>query len=238
MTSTLARFTALSAAVVLALTGCTSNGDDEGGNDPEALADRLATAKATLDDAASLEISIVGEETPSGANALLSASGVGDDSPAFDGDISIEFGGGTEVAVIAVDGDVYVRGTAFFPNWTAVDPATFGAPDPARFFEPDSGVLSLLDATTDLTEGERRRDDSDTSLIVTEITGTIAGADVQRFLPTAEETADFAVVYGLSDDDDLEYIRISGPFYGSDAGDATYVIEATPSDAEANITAP
>ena len=57
-------------------------------------------------------------------------------------------------------------------------------------------------------------------------------------MPTADESADFDVVYGLSDDDALEYIRISGAFYGADAGDATYVIEATPLDDEAGITAP
>lgn len=238
MTSTLARITALLSVLVLALAACTSNGNGGDDSDPDALADRLATAKAAFDEANSIAISIVGETTPSGANALLSATGVGDASPAFEGDISLEFGGGTEVEVIATDGDVYVLGTAFFPNWTAVDPSTFGAPDPATFFEPDTGVLSLIDATTDLEEGEQRRDDSDGTVIITEITGTITGSDVQRFLPTADEDADFDVVYGLTDDDELAYIRIAGAFYGADAGNATYVIEATPSDDEANITAP
>lgn len=240
MTLTFPRLIALGAALILTLAACTGDDSDDGGggSDGQSPEDRLATAKAAFDDAASIEIDIVGEETPSGANALLSASGIGDASPAFEGDISIEFGGGTEVAVIAVDDEVYIQGTALFPTWTAVDPATFGAPDPATFFETETGVLSLIDDTTDLEEGEERRDDSDGSLVISEISGTIAGSDVQRFLDTADENADFDVVYALTEDDDLQYIRMTGPFYGTDAGDATYVIEATPSDDEADISAP
>lgn len=231
MTATPLRLLAVALATLLALSACT--GEDEDG-DPEALAGRLAAAKAILDAAPSLQIDLTAESVPDGANALRSAEGRGDPSPAFEGTVSLDLAGSaTKIDVIAVDGLVYVKGL-LFPDFTEVDPASINAPDPATFFHPETGVTSLIEATEELRPGERTRDGQ---RVLTRVTGTLPGAAVQRFLPTADPEGVFDVTYTLTDDDELDGIAISGPFYG-EGGDAAYVIGLLPLDEPLDVTAP
>ena len=54
--------------------------------------------------------------------------------------------------VRAVDGKVYAQ-IPLTPGWSDVDPADYGAPDPAQLISADDGFPSILAATTDLEEG-------------------------------------------------------------------------------------
>lgn len=228
--STRRLLTALTLGGALLLGGCT--GDDDGS---APAGERLDAAASALEDAESLAISLSTPELPSGAKGLLSAKGVGDHSPAFEGEVTVVAGGASIGAdVIAVDGKVYAK-TGFAPVWAPLDPASLGAPDPAALVgkDSDSGLGSLLGATEDVETGDQSRDGKD---VLTEITGTIPGRRIRDLIPSADEAADFDVTYRLTDDDALHDAILTGPFYGD--ADVTYTLTLDPRDEPADITAP
>lgn len=214
----------------LLLSACT--GDD---SDSAPADERLDAAIADYADAESLEISLTTAALPSGVKGLLSAKGVGNHSPAFDGDVEVVAGGASIGAeVIAVDGKVWAK-TGFSPLWAPLDPASFGAPDPAALVGTDaeSGVAGLLGVTEDLEVGDKSRDGDD---VLTEITGKIPGAEIAELIPTAGKDTDFTVVYRLTDDNEMHDAKITGPFYGGD--DVTYTLTIDADDDPVTIEAP
>ncbi|GAA3548346.1 hypothetical protein AFL01nite_23820 [Aeromicrobium flavum] len=214
----------------LLLTACT--GDDGESGDATKRLDAAAEALAA---AKSLDISIATKALPDGTRGLLSAKGVGDQSPAFDGDVKIVAGGATIGAeVIAVGGKVYAK-TGFSPIWSLLDPASLGAPDPADLVgtDADSGLAGLLRATADVETGDKSRDGE---TVLTEIEGDIPGERIATLIPTADQAEDFDVTYRLTDDDELHDAKITGPFYGTE--DVTYTVTLQPRDEPADITAP
>lgn len=214
----------------LLLGGCT--GDDGDGASAD---ERLDSAATALEQAEAFDISLTTPELPSGTKGLLSATGIGDHSPAFQGDVKVVVGGATIGAeVIAVDDKVWAK-TGFSPIWAPLDPSSLGAPDPADLVgkDSDSGLGSLLGATEDVEAGDQSRDGKE---VLTEITGTLPGGRIQDLIPTADEKADFAVTYRLTDDDELHDATIKGPFYGDE--DVTYTLTLDPRDEPADITAP
>ena len=214
----------------LLLGGCT--GDDGDGASAD---DRLDSAASALEKAESFDISLSTPELPSGTKGLLSATGVGDHSPAFQGDVKVVAGGATIGAeVIAVDGKVWAK-TGFSPVWAPLDPSSLGAPDPAALVgkDSDSGLGALLGATEDVKGGDKSRDGDE---VLTEVTGTIPGQRIKDLIPSADDAADFDVTYRLTDDDELHDATLTGPFYGDD--DVTYTLTLDPRDEPVDITAP
>ena len=62
--------------------------------------------------------------------------------------------------VIAVDGKTYAKNSLLLPDWTEIEPADYGAPDPATLMDPDGGFSGLLASTEDVEDGRvgpRRR---------------------------------------------------------------------------------
>lgn len=220
---------------VLTLTGCTG-----GGNDAEKKADagdRLDRAASALADATALDITLTTSDLPNGQQGLLSAEGVGDHSPAFQGTVEVVAAGATIGAdVIATDGSVWAK-TGFSPTYVTLDPASIGAPDPAALVgaSSDEGLGGLLARTTGAKEGDQSRDGS---LVLTTITGAIDGGDVAALLPTADADTDFDVTWRLTDDDVLHDAKVTGPFYGTEAGDVTYTLTIDPLDEPVSIEAP
>lgn len=224
---------ALAAATLLTLLAACS-GNDGGSTDTAALQERLDTAKTAIDDAETIELALSTDSVPDGVSGLLSATGKGNHSPAFEGDVKVSTGGSSLSAeVIAVDGTVYAK-TSIAPVFLTIDPASLKAPDPAVLFDPEDGVSSILQQTDDLAEGDRSRDGQD---VLTTITGTLPGSVVARILPTADEDAEFEVSYRLDDDDVLRDARMSGPFYG-ESSSVTYSLSLTTSDEPVEIAAP
>lgn len=222
---------ALALGGALLLGGCTGDDDSEAAPADE----RLDSASQALADAESFDISLTTPELPSGTKGLLSATGIGDHSPAFQGDVTVVAGGASIGAeVIAVDGRVWAK-TGFSPIWAPLDPSSLGAPDPADLVgtDSDSGVGSLLGATEDVEAGDRSRDGDE---VLTKITGTIPGDRIRALIPTADDAATFAVTYRLTDDDELHDAKITGPFYGDE--DVTYTLTLDPRDEAAAIEAP
>lgn len=227
------RVAAVAAALTLTLTACTGGDDGGGETDTGALADRLATAQKTLDAAETIDLTLATKELPNGVTGLLSAKGQGNHTPAFQGTVTVVTGGASlDADVIATGGSVWAK-TGFSPAFLAIDPATLKAPDPASLFAAGKGVSGLLTATEDLEDGGEKRDGSD---VLSTITGTLEGGDVQALIPSADVDGSFDVEWRLDDDDALRDATVKGPFY--DDSDVTYTLTVSTSDEPVEITKP
>lgn len=225
----------LVALLTLLLTACTGGGgDEEETTDPAVLAERLSSARETIDTAESLEIALVTRELPQGVSGLLSAKGQGNSSPAFEGDVTVVTGGASlDAEVVAVDGTVFAK-TGFSPVFLSIDPDTLGAPDPAALLDAENGVSTILEQTDELAEDGQSRDGQD---VLTTITGTIPGDVIRSIIPSADAAAAFDVQYRLTDDDELRDATIRGPFYPG-GRDVTYTLTLTTLDQAVEIEEP
>ena len=234
-----ARLRLLVAPVVLgvalgALAGC--NGDDKGGGHADA-AKVLVAAKKTLDDTSGVTITLATKDLPSGVTGITSAQGTGVHPSAFEGSFKLSVNGlPADADVIAVEGKTYAKNSLLLPDWTEIDPADYGAPDPAKLMDPDGGFSGLLAAAKDVKAGDSVRGGKDNKEVLTEYTGTISSDAVAALIPAAE--GDFSFTYTITDDDQLREAVIKGAFYGKDQGDVTYTLTLDDYGTEKEITAP
>ncbi len=217
-------------AAAFVLSGCKGSGSDP--STPEQTPeDRLAAAKSSFDAAEFIGFTLQTDSLPDSIQGLISAEGTGTHDPAFTGKVKVHTTL-TDISapLIAVDGLVYAD--LPFAGWSDLDPADYGAPDPADLIDPDVGISSLFTATENAAEGESSRDGD---IVLTTIDGTLPGEAVQGVFPSAGSD-DFDVAYTLTADDDVDKVTVTGPFYGG-ADDVTYTIDldlaADPVDIEA-----
>ncbi|MFC7497432.1 MULTISPECIES: LppX_LprAFG lipoprotein [unclassified Nocardioides] len=228
------RLTAALAAGFLALSLSACSGDDGGGSDQDPE-EALAAAKQTLDETSGVALTLSTEDLPDGVTGVERADGVGTHAPAFEGTITVVLSGQAfEVPVVAVDDKVFVQ-LPLTTGWQDIDPAEYGAPDPAALMSPDAGFSSLLDATTDLEAGESVRGGEDNKEVLTEYTGTVSGDVVKNIIPTA--SGDFDATYTVTDDGELRSADLTGVFY-EDADSMTYTVTFDEYGTEKDITAP
>lgn len=213
---------------VAVLSGCSNDDASELG--PE---ERLAAAKTALDETAGVRIELAADELPPSVDGLLAAEGVGTHAPAFEGDIQVSTGGLTaKAAVIAVDGTVWAV-LPFTTDYTEIDPADYGAPDPAALMSTDGGLSSLLTSAESVEQGEQVRDGEQ---VLTEFTATLPGQVVARVIPSAQD-ADFDARFTLDDDNRLSEVTMTGPFY-PEADPVTYTVGFSQYGVDKDITAP
>lgn len=230
---------------VVSVAGCSGGDDpvtknedlDDDGDGEVTPEEVMAAAKATLDETSGVEISLSTDDEPDDGDYLASAEGtLIADPPSFAGEVAGRVMGAeaSDVAVISVDGDLYVEVPIL--GWQDLDPDEFCAPDPGGLLDPDSGVSPMLTATEDLDEGESELGGEDNEETVTPFTGTLPGDAVRNILPCAEGE-DFDATYRIDADGRLTEAEITGEFFaGMDA--ITYVIELHEYDVEQEITAP
>lgn len=218
----------LVAALGVVLTGCSDTGSL---SEDQAPAQRLSEAKQGFDEADYVGFRLETDELPPGLEGLLSAEGVGTHDPAFKGEVEVQTGFDVIAPLIAVDGDVYAE--LPFTGWSELDPAVYGAPDPAGLMDRQSGISSLFTATRDLSQGDSERSGED---VLTNIDGTLPGETVKQVFPSSG-TDDFAVTYTLTEHNDLDSVQISGPFYAGFA-DVTYTIDLDLDAESVEIKAP
>jgi lipoprotein LprG len=218
----------------LGLAGCS---DDDGGRDGENPEDVLAAAKQTLDETSGVEMTLATDDLPNGVTGITSAEGTGVHPSAFQGTFKLSVSGlPADAEVIAVDGVTYAKNSLLLPDWTPIDPADYGAPDPAKLMDPDGGFSGLLSAAEDVETGDTVRGGENNEEILTEYTGTISSDAVKALVPTAE--GDFSFTYAISEDDELREAVLEGAFYGEDEGDVTYTLTLDNYGTTKEITAP
>jgi lipoprotein LprG len=212
------RATSALAAALLAVSlplslGSCSGSDDGGGGSGASPKETLAKAKATLDDTSGVMLTLTTDDLPAGV---------------------VLAGQALEVPVIAVDGTVSAE-LPLTTGWQDVDPADYGAPDPAELMNPDGGFSALLAATSGLTKGESVRGGADNREVLTEYSGAVTSGVVKDVIPTA--TGQFKVVYTISDDGELREARLTGVFY-PDSDSMTYSITFDDYGTDKDISAP
>ena len=200
----------------------------------ESPTERLAAAKAQLDDTSGVRIRLEADQLPSGVNGLLAADGVGTHAPAFQGTIKVAASGITaDAAVVAVDDVVYAK-LPFTTDFVDIDPADYGAPDPADLMSSEGGLSSLLTAAEAVEEGEQVRDGD---VVLSTFTATVPGEAVAAVIPSASADADFDARFTVDDSDRLDEVVLTGPFY-PDADEVTYTVEFDQYGIDKDIKAP
>lgn len=229
---------ALAASGLLALGGLSacSSDDSTPADDAPSVEEVLAEAKSTLDETSGVQVSLVTDDLPEGVEGLLGAEGVGTPDPAaFDGVITVRFAGfEPEVPVVGVDDVVYAQ-VPLTTGWSQIDPAEYGAPDPAGLLGSEGGFSSLLTSTEDVEVGEQVRGGTDNRDVLTTYTGTVSGEVAATIIPSAE--GDFEASYSISDDGELRSMVLTGAFYG-DGESMTYTIDFDDYGSSPQITAP
>lgn len=221
---------------VLTTLGCSGGADAEQDQQEPTPEEVVARAKQLLDDTAGLRLSLATDDLPEGVQGLEAATGVATHAPAFDGTITIIFAGSkVDVPVVAVDGTVFAQ-IPLTVGWSDVDPAEYGAPDPAALMKPDEGFSGLLAATTGLAEGESVRGGTDNDEILTEYTGTVPGSVMETVIPSSSGES-FDVAYSITDDGELREARLTGVFYPQSAS-MTYTVDFDDYGTEQDIVAP
>jgi lipoprotein LprG len=172
---------------------------------------QLAAAKAQVDAAKSMHLTLRSSGIPATVNGALGADGSGTHAPAFKGTLDARISGfEAKVDVVSIDKLVYVK-LPFTTQFVQADPKTYNAPDPAQLFATEAGITSLLTATTNPVEGAKIRVGPE---VLTTITGTLPGASVAKLLSLGDATKTFKVTYGITDPGgELRTVTMTGPFY-------------------------
>jgi lipoprotein LprG len=207
------------------------SGDNSSGGDPGKV---LATAKQKLDDTPGVHLKLETPKLPDGVSGLVKADGVATHQPAFEGKIDVVYSGITAtVPVTAVDGVVHAV-LPFTEDYVEVDPADYGAPDPAALMAPDTGISSWLTAATGVEEGDKTREGGD---VLSTYHGTLAGSTVAKSIPSADKNGEFEATFEIDKEGLLRTASLTGAFYEGDP-ELTYDITLTDYGTEKEIEAP
>jgi lipoprotein LprG len=224
----------LATAVIVATSVTACSGSSSAAKEPTPSA-LLATAKRVFDETTGVGFSLASQNVPKGVNGVSAAKGVGvvNPSPAFTGTVNATVGGVTGmVEVIALGPDVYMK--LFTPDYNKVDPAVFGAPNPAHLFDKGSGIATLLPATTGLLRGERAREGDD---ILRTVRGKVTGDRIAALFVFGDKNGTFDVTYGVDEKTgQLRKATMTGPFFAGTT--STYTLLLTSYGQQATITKP
>jgi len=230
---------AVAAVFALSAAGCS---DSSGSEEPEqtqnepSAQDRLDEAHAVLGDAGSISLLLEGSDLPEDESAyVITAEGEGTTDPAaFDGTITAKLSGvQADVPTIAVDDELFVK-LPFSPGFIAADPEELGVPDPARLFDSEVGVASLVQETDSAEFGEQRRAGQE---VVQEVTGTLEGDLIVDLLNVGDRDSEFDVVYGLIEDEwEVRAVTLTGAFYPP--ATSTYTLTLDDYGEPVTVTAP
>lgn len=200
---------AIAAVAALSLVGCTSGGEapvKEG-----TPSEQLAAARANLEKSPAVTFTLDATGLPSKAIGVSAAKGTGlFTPPSFKGTLNATIAGVTgTVDVIAVEQDTYMK--FFTPGYNKIDPAVYGAPNPAQLFNKETGITSLIAKTESLAKGDKVRDGSD---VLLSFTGKVPGAAVADLFVIGDRTGTFDVTYGVTQTgQELRTVLLEGPFY-------------------------
>ena len=119
-------------------------------------------------------------------------------------------------------------------SFAEVNPADYGAPDPAGLMDPATGLSTWLTDATDVEAGDQVRDGEN---VLSSYSGSLPGTVVDASISSADADADFPTTFQIDQDGMLRSVEISGPFYGS-KGTVDYTIRVDDYGTEKDITKP
>ncbi len=219
--------------LLLALAACSGGADET--VDAVAPADQLATAKKQLDETTGVTFTLTSENTPKGSAGVTGAKGLGaaTPKPAFKGTINATVSGVTgTVDVIAVDQDVYMK--FFTPSYAKIDPATYGAPNPAQLFSSTTGISTLLSGLVDPQAGDQAREGAE---VLDTVSGTVPGDAVADLFVVGDREGVFDATMAMTQDGhQLRKATLTGPFF--DGATSTYTLLLSDYGQQADIALP
>ena len=219
-------------AVALLASACTGDGEAEAR--AQTPAELLAAGRASLEKSPSVTFTLESQGLPGKAVGISAAEGTGRfDPPAFAGTLNASVQGVTgKVDVIAVEQDVYMK--FFTPDYNQIDPADYGAPNPAALFDTDTGITSLADKTTGLEKDAQVRDGAD---VLATLKGTVPGSAVADLLVVGDRSGTFEITYGVTTPgQELRKVVLTGPFYAGST--STYTLRLKRLDQAVDIARP
>lgn len=218
-------------ALLVPLTGC---GGSDGATKGKSTHDVLVLAKEKFDSAKSVHLVLSTNDTPTKGDAVLGADGTLTHQPAFEGKVTVVLGGfNADVPVVSVDDKVYAK-LPLTPKYVTIDPAEYGAPNPADFADPDKGISGLL---LQLEGAEKAGQKREGDRVLTTYTGTLSGQYVKPIIPSASESGSYRTTVGIDQDGRISTLEISGGFFAHD-GDVTYDVRFTDYGKSVKISAP
>lgn len=219
---------------IVALGGCGgSTQSDQHDRQPSAR-QALAAAKVKFDQASSVHLTLATNSRPKKGNGVLSADGVLTHAPAFKGDVEVYLNGiQATIPVTSIDGKLHAK-LPLTTSYAVINPAEYGAPDPAKFVDPKSGISTLLTELRGVkTAGKQREGDQ----ILTTYTGTLPGSKVKPIIPSAAASGTYKTRVGLDSQGRIATLHVTGIFF-SGVGDVTYDLTLDQYDADVDISAP
>lgn len=233
---TVRRLAALPVLVALvlalgALSGCGGDSDNAKETSPAKV---MAGAKKLFDESKGVHISLSTKSVPTSGDAVLGADGTVVHPSSFEGTVKVIFSGLTAtVPITAVDGKVYAK-LPLQPKYAVINPAEYGAPDPAMFADPDNGLSSLLVKLEGLEKGDQVREGKS---VLTSYTGTLPGKVVKEIIPSASASKTYKTSVGVDQDGFAQTVRVTGTFFAA-SGDVTYNVTFSGYGKAKKITAP
>jgi lipoprotein LprG len=225
----------MAAALVASLLVAGCSGDQPGAQARQQTpGERLSSARAQLEKSPSVSFTLESEKLPGKAVGVSGAKGTGRfDPPSFQCTLNATVNGVSgSVDVIAVEDDVYMK--FFTPDYNRIDPAEYGAPNPAALFDTETGITSLVGKTQGLAAGERTRDGAD---VVDTLSGTLPGSAVADLLVIGDRAGTYDVRYGITvPGGELRTVVLEGPFWPGTT--STYTLRLKPLESAAAITRP
>lgn len=220
---------------VLALTACSGDDGDGGGEtttDPQA---QLDTAADLLNEASSVTFTLEGADLPDDGTVVVGGEGVAVPPSSFEGEIRIRAGAlPATIKIVSVDGRLWAQ-LPLTSGFDEVDAEELGFGDPGLLIDPDQGVSQLLTSGTEVTAGEQIRVDGD---VYDQVESVLPGELVGQVLTIADPEADVQAVWALdSESGHLRQATLTGPFY--DGGEQqTYTVRLDDYDEPAEISTP
>lgn len=223
-----ARAAALLSAVLVVLPACGTDGPE---GDPDEV---LASAQEQLDETTGVHITVSSDGLPEEVSGLVGAEGTLTSDPAFDGTVKLRYSGITaDIPVISVDGVVYAQ-LPFTTGYDRIDPAEYGAPDPAQLLTAGAGISQWLASAIDVDQGDPVRDGHE---VLTPYSGSLPGTVVADVIPGADDGATFEVTFTITEDGLLHEAEVSGPFYEGEQ-DVSYLVGLEDYGTQQTIQAP
>jgi lipoprotein LprG len=224
----------LSALCLVTVASCSSDAGQAPGQTQLSPAQRLAAAKAKVDAAPSVHLTLASTDVPQGANGVVSADGWGKHPPAFKGTFKVTVSGvQADAEITSLEGKVYAK-LPLVPGTHEIDPKTFNLPDPAVLFSTDKGLTTLLTATGSPTAGAQVRQGSE---VLTTIKGSLPGMAVTDLFLIGDSSGSFTATYGITDSQELRQVVLTGPFFGAGTS-STYTLTLDKYGQPVTITKP
>ena len=224
---------AVAAAVALGASACTG-GEEQAKAKGQTPAELLSSARAKLESSPSVSFTLESANLPGKAVGISGAKGTGRFTPpSFKGTLNATINGATgTVDVIAVEKQVWMK--FFTPGYNPIDPADYGAPNPAQLFDTKTGITSLVDRTQGVQKEGTVRDGAD---VLATVKGSLPGSAVADLLVVGDRKATFDVSYGITDrGGELRRVVLTGPFY--QGATSTYTLRLKRLDQPVEITRP